>query len=180
MLKVELEQLVSTVRFTNGRFSGDELAVLIVRQMQAVMANQLNIVCAPGYETFGSNKQCKAPRSKNFYHIKQFLTNYFKTITSPLFQMFNQHAPAQATADGGNHDQLKDQPTQQDPLKDQPTRQLEPSHQELKHQNQQPCRLQNQPQLLLPQKPLVRQLKGMFLFHFATIFILYGYRTYQK
>ena len=65
MLRVELEELVASVQFANGRLSGDELAVLIVRQMQAVLANQLNIVCAPGYEAYGSNKQCKSPRSKN-------------------------------------------------------------------------------------------------------------------
>ena len=65
MLRVELEELVSSVTYINGRFSGDELAVLIVRQMSAVMATQLNIVCAPGYEAYGSNKQCKSPRSKN-------------------------------------------------------------------------------------------------------------------
>lgn len=66
MLRVELEALVSSVTYVNGRFSGDELAVLIVRQMSAVMANQLNIVCAPGYEAYGSNKQCKSPRNSNF------------------------------------------------------------------------------------------------------------------
>ena len=65
MIRVELEALVSSVTYVNGRFSGDELAVLIVRQMSTVMANQLNIVCAPGYEAYGSNKQCKSPRSKN-------------------------------------------------------------------------------------------------------------------
>lgn len=67
MLKFELEELVSSVTYLNGRFSGDELAVLIVRQMSAVMATQLNIVCAPGYEAYGSNKQCKSPRSKNSF-----------------------------------------------------------------------------------------------------------------
>ena len=66
MLKVELEELVGSVTYINGRFSGDELAVLIVRQMSTLMANQLNIVCAPGYEAYGSNKQCKSPRSKYF------------------------------------------------------------------------------------------------------------------
>ena len=150
MLKFELEELVSSVTYLNGRFSGDELAVLIVRQMSAVMATQLNIVCAPGYEAYGSNKQCKSPRSKNllqpavilvtakmFCHQHRLFHNsafrkYFQTITSPLFQMFNQLALDQIIT-GGIKDQLnnrslnhdQDQPMHQDHL----THQSEPFHQ---------------------------------------------------
>ena len=150
MLKFELEELVSSVTYLNGRFSGDELAVLIVRQMSAVMATQLNIVCAPGYEAYGSNKQCKSPRSKNLSQPAVILVtakmschqhrlfhipgsrNEFQTITSPLFQMFNQLALDQ-TIIGGIKDQLNnrslshdhDQPTHQDHL----THQSEPFHQ---------------------------------------------------
>ena len=143
MLKFELEELVSSVTYLNGRFSGDELAVLIVRQMSAVMATQLNIVCAPGYEAYGSNKQCKSPRSKNsfldcslvgdnkdcrqqlFCHQHRLFhipgsRNEFQTITSPLFQMFNQLALDQ-TIIGGIKDQLNNQSPNQD--QDQPTHQ---------------------------------------------------------
>ena len=115
MLRVELEQLVSSVRFSNGRLSGDELAVLIVRQMQAVMANQLNIVCAPGYETFGSNKQCKAPRSKNFGNIK--------TFSNKLFQDYN-FAPVsnvQPTCSGSNGGWWEPRPTQRPTYTTRPT-----------------------------------------------------------